>query len=350
LLAIMKLSIVVSLIIASASAFVFKSLTMNRATVEQCCFCDDKSNYRFDMAVAEELRKYFSERHLKMTIMQNDIRVSFQLPNEQLDTGHSCKVRSEARNVNVNGAMVRDEEYLDANLNDPEPVFFTAFFGGKVKHNTKVTLDVRNRFGFRFFGSCRRLGTKTCEDIEATSSGTNVIAVQMDTSNLICFPRNGQQWMRFRLNVSVFEDPIERTYTDPRVNTKDCRIRYLDPYRINSKVKSMTRKYLKKTDVRPIVSDRIMRELERILKAKMGEEIKIPINVTEGSGRRKRAIGCRKKVCPRLFHRIGNTEMCKRNFGRRRPNCSSYARNARLKSRRVWVWTFYWCEAPRIAA
>jgi len=348
----MKLSIVGSLILASVSAFVLDSLDMDENTLEKCCFCDDRSDFHFNLVAARALREYMSQRHLKLAIMKNDIEISFTLPNENIDTGHSCKVRSEARNVNVKAAMEKKKEYLDSNLDDPDYVeeLYTTFIGGRVKHNAEVSLDIRNRFGVKVWPlGCRQYLRKTCYNTKATTSGNNTVAFKMAAKDVTCFESGGKQLMRFKLNIEGIDVPRKETYSPIRVNTNDCKLPF-NLFRLNSKVTSYAKKYLKNQKVRPIVSDRMMEELEEVLKAQMGKDIIIPINVTGGSGRKKRAVSCTKKVCPKGFSRIGNTEMCKTNFGLRRPNCSSYASNAKLKSRRVWRWTFYWCEAPRIAA
>merc|ERR1711875_137187 len=265
----MKLLMLLSLFLLGTASmvagFVLDSLTMDQNTLASCCTCDSMGDFMFNIHVAKALREYMSKNRVRMAIERGDIKIGFSLPNEGIDTGHSCKVTAEARNIKLKAEMLNDKDYLDKNLaSDYDEGELTSFIDGNIKHKVDITADIRHRFGAKIFGSCKRYGRKTC-GITATSTGTNLISVILAINSTACFSEKGQQKVAFTLNV------------------------------------------------------------------------------VGGSSRGKRAtiVDCsKKKTCPKGFSRIVNTENCKRHFGFKRPNCSYYARNAKLKYR-------YCCRGTR---
>lgn len=325
---------------------------MDPATLAACSTCDSRSDFVFNMVAAEALREYMTKNRVRMAIERGDVKIGFSLPNERIDTGHSCSVTAEARNINVKAEMLNDKDFLDKNLGEPEYVedLVSTFIDGQVKHKVDVTADIRHRLGVKLFGSCKRYGRKTC-GISATSTGTNYISVTLNAYDIIPFRKNGKQHLRFKLNVDLHEFVQDRTYSPTAVSVGSCKLPF-NLFNLKSKVQRYATNYMNKKKYKPVISSGLMKKLETVLKAPMKEEIIIPVNVV-GGGRMKRATivdGCKKKTCPKGFSRIGNTENCKRHFGFSKPNCSRYASNATVKSRTCCGGrrSIYWCEAPMI--
>ena len=97
----------------------------------------------------------------------------------------------------------------------------------------------------------------------------------------------------------------------------------------------------------------MVKKLETVLKAKIGETVTVPINVT-GGGRRKRAAspGCKRMECPSGFSRIGNSQRCQKPFGSRKPNCAVYGPSASVFSFPLGSSGkhIYYCHADMIPA
>jgi len=350
----MKLLMLLSLFLLGTASmvagFVLDSLTMDQNTLASCCTCDSMGDFMFNIHVAKALREYMSKNRVRMAIERGDIKIGFSLPNEGIDTGHSCKVTAEARNIKLKAEMLNDKDYLDKNLaSDYDEGELTSFIDGNIKHKVDITADIRHRFGAKIFGSCKRYGRKTC-GITATSTGTNLISVILAINSTACFSEKGQQKVAFTLNVFVDEQVSDRTYSPTTIKPGKCRLPF-NIFNLKSKVQRYATTYINKRRYKPEMSDRLIRKLEEILKAPLNKPIVRPVNVVGGSSRGKRAtiVDCsKKKTCPKGFSRIVNTENCKRHFGFKRPNCSYYARNAKLKYRYCCRGTrsIYWCEAP----
>ena len=83
------------------------------------------------------------------------------LPNEKIDTGHSCWKTAEARDVKVAAKMVNSEAELNSLA-----IFSDKDYGliaGVVPHEVTVNANIRVSFGSKiWFGKCKFVGRKTC--------------------------------------------------------------------------------------------------------------------------------------------------------------------------------------------
>jgi len=346
----MKLYTIIALLIMTrmATTFVLDDITMDEETFATCSTCDDRAAFAFSLAVSTALRDFMSRNPVKMAIESGDVVARMDLPNENIDTGHSCKVRAQARNIHVVGKMVNDKDYLNNMAVNFVDEFYTTFIGGTVPHKVDVSLDVRVWFGVMIVGHCESV-RKTC-DAHAYSTGTNNISVSLTASDVIPFTdAAGKQHLRFTLNTKVSSKPDARKYSPTSVDSHGCDI--IGFVGIDSYAKKYASKYVDTHNYKPEISSRLVKKLEEVLQAKMDGEVIIPVNVVAKDGKRiiTRVDGCgEKKKCPDGFSRIGNTQMCQRQFGFDKPNCSDYADDAVLHTEIVGGMEMYWCEAPMI--
>ena len=74
---------------------------------------------------------------MKFAIESGDVKLTERLPNQAIDTGHSCSITAEARDVTLKAEMVNDQTKLDSLANDyvdlPYPLNIqkTSIFSGK---------------------------------------------------------------------------------------------------------------------------------------------------------------------------------------------------------------------------
>jgi len=331
------------------ATFVLDEITMDEETFAACSTCDDRAAFAFSLAASKALREFMSRNPVKMAIEKGDVVARSHLPNEGIHTGHSCSITAEARDINVEAKMVNDKDYLNNMEIEYVDEIYTTFLGGEVPHKVDVSLNIRMWFGQMVLGNCHNLGRKTCP-ANAYSTGTNMISVSLEASDIIPFTdAAGKQHLRFNLNTGVFSDPDSSKYSPTRVDSHGCEV--VPGVGIDKYVEKYAGRYINTQNYKPEISAKLVKRLEEVLQAEMDGQVIIPVNVMAKDGSRKitRIDGCgEKKKCPDGFSRIGNTQMCQRQFGFDKPNCSDYADDAVLHSKTVGGRQIYWCEAPMI--
>lgn len=342
--------------ITLVNGFALDSIDLTDAVFQQCTTCDARSDRAGLRAVAGALRDYMTRNHVKILLEKDDVKVEESLPDESINTGHSCSKTATAINVRGRSWMVPGTARIGPEGVSYDDLSKMAFAATDIDHQVRVDMSIRVRFGVRFFGSCRKLGRKTCDGVFGTSTGTNHVIVVLEASNVPVRPEciAGQEHLTFNLNVQVTNVAEDKTYSPVTANDQKCN--YLFG---KIKVTEYANRYFKgNKKIHQLRGPKLIAELERKLGATLGSTVTIPIT-TNGqprpcpSNRRdltERAQRCsKKKACPIGFTRIGNQDKCQKYFGTRRPNCSIYGQKATLFSRRVFNrFTLYWCHVPMV--
>ena len=297
------------------------------------------------------LNLYFSN-HVKLAIESGDVSITKGLPNEGIDTGHSCSKRAEARDILVTARMVDDKAMLDSLDIGYYEEIKNAFIAGKVPHEVTVSANIRVTFGYRFFGSCKKIGRKTC-GVKGSSKGSNTIFVSLAASDISTEIIGGKEHLQFVLDVQVIDETKPNTYSSvsiPKGNGCNINILGIKVGSINSNIQKYANKYLKGNEkISKLRGAGLVKKLEDVLKAKLGSTVTIPINIS-GGGRKKRSAstGCKRMKCPSGFTRIGNSQRCQKPKGTRKPDCSKYGPNTSVVSKQLGPRTIYWCQTDMI--
>ena len=72
--------------------------------------------------------------HVKFAIESGDVKLTEGLPNQRVDTGHSCTKTAEARGVTITAEMVNDNDELDSMAINYFEMTKLAFLSGKISH------------------------------------------------------------------------------------------------------------------------------------------------------------------------------------------------------------------------
>jgi len=354
-------TLVILIMVRMSATFLLPEITMDMTTFEACQTCDSRADGTLARTLTEALKDYMYKQKIILAIERGDVVVEETLANSAIDTGHSCSITAEARNVKLEAKMVNDKDVLKLDqVFTVTEVFGTAvawdnLVAGLVPHTVDVAMDVRFRFGSKWFGKCYKYGRKTCE-ARATSKGTNNIVVSLIASEVQGYTQNGQEFVDFKLGVQVYSSPNNESYSPMALSTiGSCRLPF-NIAKLTGRVGKYGSEYLtsKKTEITQARSAGLIAKLNEVLQTDLangGSVITIPVNVVGGSGgRRKRAAGgkCQRMKCPEGFNRIGNTEKCMKMFGFRKTDCSQYGVGAEVKIRKISRWTLYMCEVPMV--
>jgi hypothetical protein len=288
--------------------------------------------------------------HVKLAVESGDVVVTENLLNQRIDTGHSCSKTAEARDGVITARMVGTSAELDSLDIGYFAEIYNSFIAGLVPHEVTLTANIRVSFGIKFFGSCKRVGRKTCS-IKGTSTGKNNIYVNLAASDISTATINGKEHLQFILDVEVIDESDPTTYK-PLTIPKGSGCDILGGLgSINSYIKKYADSFLgkNKDKITKLRGGRLVQKLEEVLKAKLKTTITIPVNVS-GGGRRKRAAatGCKRMKYPTGFSRNGNTNKCQKFMGSRSPNCSQYGTTSTVYSRKFGRRTFYWCHTDMV--
>jgi len=338
-----------------ANNFVLDSIDLTDVVFEQCTTCDARSDRAGNRAVAGALREYMTRNHVQILLEKDEVKVRESLPDEAINTGHSCSKTATAMNVVGQASMIPGTARLG-----PEGVVYDdllkmSFAATDIDHEVRIDMSIRVRFGVKIFGSCKRVGRKTCDGVSGSARGTNHVSVVMAASNILAECIADQEHLTFNLDVDVTNTAEDKTYSEVTANDKKCNFLFGIG---KIKATEYANRYLKSNKkIRELRGQKLVNELERKLGASLGATVTIPIT-TNGSPRpcppngrdlEERAKRCNKqKTCPDGFTRIGNTDRCSKYFGVSRPNCSTYGQNATLYSRRFGRMTVYWCFVPMV--
>lgn len=325
--------------------FILDEITLTQDIFDQCSTCDARADRAGNLAVATALREFMTTNHVKLAIESGDVVLTQNLPNEKIDTGHSCSKTAEARDGKISAKMVGSTAELDSLDIGYEQLFKYSFMAGSVPHEVKLNANIRVSFGIKFFGSCKRVGRKTCS-IQGSSKGQNNISVSMAASDVSTETIDGKERLKFLLDVTVIDEGNADSYQPMTIpKGKDCDI-LGGLGSINSYIKKYADKFLdgQTSNINELRGSKLVKKLEEVLKVKLGTTISIPINIS-GGGRRKRsaATGCKRMECPTGFTRIGNTDKCAKFMGRNPPNCSIYGPSSTVFKQKFGRWTFHWC-------
>ena len=187
-----------------------------------------------------------------------------------------------------------------------------------------------------------RYGQKTC-GTDAASTGVNKILVTLSASEVQTFELEGIHHLEFKLGVQV-QDIIEsKTYAPMSVPKEKCDLRVLGIKvgSVNSQIQQGANNFLRTNNhkINELRGPKLIKRLEDLLKAKLGDVVKIKVNITGGNGRKLRTTRsttkCQRKKCPTGFFRIGNTQRCQKTFGTSRPNCSQYGSSATVDTKSI---------------
>eukprot|EP00091_Calanus_sinicus_P003969 TRINITY_DN14155_c0_g1_i1.p1 TRINITY_DN14155_c0_g1~~TRINITY_DN14155_c0_g1_i1.p1 ORF type:complete len:129 (-),score=32.79 TRINITY_DN14155_c0_g1_i1:16-378(-) len=83
--------------VLTVHGFLLDSITMSPELFDQCSTCDARADRAGNRAVADALREFMTRNHVKLAVESGDVVVSENLPNQKIDTGHSCSKTAEAR-------------------------------------------------------------------------------------------------------------------------------------------------------------------------------------------------------------------------------------------------------------
>ena len=64
-----------------------------------------------------------------------------------------------------------------------------AFAANDIDHQVKVDMSIRVHFGAKIFGSCKRVGRKTCDGVTGTSRGMYSFSI-INWGHYILYPSN----------------------------------------------------------------------------------------------------------------------------------------------------------------
>merc|ERR1711962_188115 len=318
--------------------FILKSVNMNEKTFQNCQFCDARSDRVGSRASANALRDFMKQNFVKIVVDSGDVTLTESYPNEKVDTGHSCEVTAEARNIRATAAMIPGSVQLG-----PEGVVYideikNSIAVADVRHSLSVNLDVRAWFGVRepITGDCKDVGRKTCAT-DGYFEGVNHLTVVTAASNVIVECIAGQEHLTFSVDAKVFSRAADDTYAPVVVGKRsDCKLDILKGERF-----------------RELRGAKLVAELERKLGVKLGDTVTLKINDEHGnprmcSMRKKRSTPCVRKQCPAEFTRIGETDFCQKAFGTTKPNCSVYGKDAKVYTQSYGGITMYWCHVPMV--
>jgi len=340
--------------------FILDEITLTQDIIDQCSTCDARADRAGKLAVATALREFMTKNHVKLAIESGDVVLTENLPNQKIDTGHSCSKTAEARDGKISAKMVGSTAELDSlDIGYYQPYSFMA---GLVPHEVKLNANIRVNFGFKFFGSCKRIGRKTCS-IEGSSKGQNNISVSMAASDVSIEEIDGQERLTFLLDVTVIDEGNADSYQPMTIpKGKDCDI-LGGLGSINSYIKKYADKFLdgQTSNINELRGSKLVKKLEAVLKAKLGTTISIPIKpkvvipiqLVDGRKKRSVATGCKRMECPWIEHdftRVGNTGNCAKFMGRNPPDCSVYGPSTTVKKQRIGQWTFYLCVTGMVPA
>merc|ERR1719447_707929 len=65
------------------------------------------------LATADALRAFMTKNHVKVVVDSGEVRLADRFPNEKIDTGHSCTVTAEARDIQAEVSMLPNTVELD---------------------------------------------------------------------------------------------------------------------------------------------------------------------------------------------------------------------------------------------
>jgi len=228
-----------------------------------------------------------------------------------------------------------------------------AFAANDIDHQVKVDMSIRVHFGAKIFGSCKRVGRKTCDGVTGTSRGKNHVIVVMQANNVLTECIGDQEHLTFNVDVKVTNTAEDKTYAPVTANDKKCNFWF-------GKIKATeyANRYFKgNKKIRELRGAKLIKELENKLQAKLGSTVTIPIS-TSGEPRScrrfKREVSetkerCnKKKTCPNEFTRMGNEDKCGKYFGLKQPNCNTYGPNAALFTKNLGGQTLHWCTTPMV--
>jgi len=338
------------------NGFILNSITMDQTTFDACSTCDARADRAGNKAVADALRNFMTRNHVKIAIESGDVRISKNLPNQKVDTGHSCSRTAEMRDVVVSTGMVNDVDMLDSLDIDYEAQIKNSFISGYVPHELNVRGKVRTYFGNKlWFGKCKNIGRKTCPT-SASTKGRNEIVVYLLASDISTADISGQKYLQFDLNVIVEDWTDPNSYgpiSAPKGSGCDLGILGIKIGSINTAVQKVTNSYLRSNSriVDELRGRRLVEKLEEVLEAKLGSTVTIPVNINGGGGGRRRLLSfCQRKTCPSGFSRIANTNKCQKAFGPKKPNCSQYGPSASIHITQIAGGrkTLYFCHADMI--
>jgi len=336
--------------------FILKSVNMNEETFQNCQFCDARSDRVGSRASANALREFMKQNFVKIVVDSGDVTLTESYPNEKVETGHSCEVTAEARNIHATAAMIPGSVQLG-----PEGVVYideikNSIAVADVRHSLSVNLDVRAWFGVKIAGHCKNVGRKTCAT-DGYSEGVNHLTVVTAASNVIVECIAGQEHLTFNVDAKVFSRAADDTYAPVVVGKRsDCKLDILKiPIgSINKMVQGVAYKYIGKGErFNELRGPKLVAELERKLGVKLGDTVTLKINDEHGnprmcSMRKKRSTPCVRKQCPAEFTRIGETDFCQKAFGTTKPNCSVYGKDAKVYTKSYGGITMYWCHVPMV--
>jgi len=323
---------------------------MTPALFDQCSTCDARADRAGNRAVADALREFMTKNHVKLAVESGDVVVTENLPNQRIDTGHSCSKTAEARDGKITARMVGTSAELDSLDIDYFGEIYNSFISGLVPHEVTLNANIRVSFGVKFFGSCKRVGRKTCS-IKGSSTGKNNIYVNLAASDVSTTLINGKEHLQFVLDVEVIDESDPTSY-NPLSIPKGSGCDILGGLgSINSYIKKYADSFLGKNrdKITKLRGSRLVQKLEDVLKARLKSTVTIPVNVS-GGGRRKRAAttGCQRMKCPNGFTRIGNSDKCQKFMGSRSPNCSQYGKTSTVYARKLGRRNFYWCRTHMV--
>jgi len=332
--------------------FILDEITLTPDIFDQCSTCDTRADRAGNLAVANALREFMTTNHVKVAIESGDVLLTEYVPNEKIDTGHSCSKTAEARDGKVSAKMVGSAAELDSLDIGYEQMFDYSFMAGLVPHEVTLNANIRVWFGIKLFGSCKNIGRKTCS-IEGYSRGQNNISVSLAASDVSTETIDGKSRIKFLLEVTVVDEANADSYQPITIpKGKDCDI-LGGLGSINSYIKKYGDKFLNSqtSKINELRGSKLVKKLEGVLKAKLGTTISLPVNIS-GGGRRKRsaANGCKRMKCPTGFARIGNTERCSKFMGLKAPNCSQFGASATVYKRKSGRRTFHWCLTNMVPA
>merc|ERR1712107_36239 len=265
-------------------------VNMNEETFQNCQFCDARSDRVGSRASANALRDFMKQNFVKIVVDSGDVTLTESYPNEKVETGHSCEVTAEARNIRATAAMIPGSVQLG-----PEGVVFI----DEIKNSIAVA-DVRHS-----------LFSRAADDTYAPV----VVGKRGDCK------------------LDILKIPIGS---------------------INKMVQGVAYKYIGKGErFRELRGTKLVAVLERKLGVKLGDTVTLKINDEHGnprmcSMRKKRSTPFVRKQCPAEFTRIGETDFCQKSFGTTKPDCSVYGKEAKEYTQNYGGVTMYWCHVPMV--
>ncbi|XP_023338834.1 uncharacterized protein LOC111709407 [Eurytemora carolleeae] len=123
--------------------FILPSINIDDESYETCGYCDERSDRAGSRTTANSLREFMTRNFIKIAVDSGDVAVSENLPNEKIDTGHSCRTTAQAQNVIARARMIPGTVDLG-----PTGVLYideiqNSIAIAEVEHMLSVDLDVR---------------------------------------------------------------------------------------------------------------------------------------------------------------------------------------------------------------